>query len=145
MSLTKNVKITRVSAAAAAAQTAVNGSILDMQGFDGVLFLVLTGDVSDTSVLTLKAEQNSVNSGSGMAALSGSATFTAGASTADSKALVLDVFKPSKRYVRAALTRATANAAIDGIVAIQYGAQNKPSAHDASVIASAFLNDPAEA
>lgn len=145
MSLTKNVKITRVSAAAAAGQTAVNSSILDMQGFDGVLFLVLTGDVSDTSVLTLKAEQNAVNSGTGMAALSGSAAFTAGATSADNKILSLDVFKPSKRYLRAALTRATANAAVDGIIAIQYGAQNRPAAHDVSVIASALLNDPAEA
>lgn len=145
MSITKNIKITRVSAAAAAAQTAVNSSIIDMQGFDGVLFLAMTGDVSDTSVLTLKAEQNTANSTSGMAALGGAATFTAGATSADNKVLALDVFKPTERYLRAVLTRGTANAAVDGIIAIQYGAQNKPTAHDVSVIASALLNDPAEA
>jgi hypothetical protein len=71
MSLTKNVKITRVSNAAAAAQTAIESSILDMHGYDGVLFLALLGDVSDGSVLGLAAEQNDANSGSGMAALAG--------------------------------------------------------------------------
>lgn len=144
MSLTKNIKITRVAASASAAQTDVTGSILDMAEFDGVLFIALTGDVTTSSALALKAEQNTANSTSGMAELSGSAAFTASASDADSKALVLDVYKPRERYVRAVLERGSANAVVDGIIAIQYGAMNKPTTHDASVIASALLNDPAE-
>lgn len=144
MSLTKNVKITVVAAAAAAAQTAVEGSILDMAGYDGVLFVALTGDVTDTAVLTLKAQQNTANSTSGMADLVGTAAFTAGASDADNKGLALDVHKPRERYVRAVLTRGTANAAVSGIIAIQYDARRKPTAHDASVIAQALIKDPNE-
>lgn len=145
MSLLKNVKVTRVANAASAATTDVNGSILDMQGFDGVMFIALTGDVTDTSALALKCEQNTANSTSGMAELTGSASFTAGASTADNKALVLDVFKPRERYVRAVLERGTANAVVDGIIAIQYGSMSRPTTQDSSVIVSALLNDPSEA
>lgn len=145
MSLLKNVKITVVAAAAAAAQTAVEGAILDMAGYDGVLFVALTGDVTDTSALTLKAQQSTANSSSGMADLVGTAAFTAGASDADNKALALDVHKPRERYVRAVLTRGTANAAVSGIIAIQYDARSKPTTHDASVIAQALIKDPNEA
>ncbi|HLP66762.1 MAG TPA: hypothetical protein VK181_04510 [Rhizobium sp.] len=144
MSLTKNTKITRIAASAIAAQTDVASSILDMSGFDGVTFIALTGDVTDTSALALKCEENDANSAVGMAELVGSAGFTAGVSTADNKAIVLDVYKPRKRYVRAVLERGLANAVVDGIIAIQYGARNVPTSHDASVIASALLNDPSE-
>jgi hypothetical protein len=145
MSLTKNVKITRVSNAAVAAQTAIESNILDMAGFDGVLFVALLADVSDGSVLGLAAEQNDANSGSGMAALAGAVSFTAGATNADHKMLVLDVYKPRERYLRAKLTRTTADAAVSGILALQYGAKSVPTSHDAAVIASALLNDPAPA
>ncbi|MCV9960739.1 hypothetical protein OIU34_02405 [Pararhizobium sp. BT-229] len=145
MSLLKNTKITVVAAAAAAAQTDLASSFVDMYGFDGVLFVALTGDVSDTSALALKASQNTVNNPSGAAELVGGPTFTAGATNADNKALVLDVYKPRERYVRAVLKRGTANAAVSGILAIQYSGRRMPTEHDASVIASALLNDPNEA
>lgn len=144
MSLLKNCKITRVANAAAAAQTDVNGSILDMAGFEGVMFVALTGDATATSALALKCEQNTVNSASGMAELTGAASFTAGASDADNKALVLDVHKPRERYVRAVLERGTADCVVDGIIAIQYMPRSMPTSQDASVIASALINDPSE-
>lgn len=140
MNLSKDVKISVVAAAATAAQTAVTSSVLDMSGYDGVMFIALTGDVTATSVLTLTAKANSANSASSPTPITQKATdaFTAGASDADSKALVVDVFKPTLRYVFAELTRTTANAVVGGILAIQYQASNKPTSHDASVIASAF-------
>lgn len=145
MSLLKNVKITRVANAAVAAQTDVVGSILDMAGFDGVMFVALYGDVTDTSALQLKAEQNTANSGTGMAALVGGPSFAAGPTNADNGALVLDVYKPREQFVRPVLKRGTANAVVDGILAIQYGAMSKPTVQSASVIASTLLNDPNEA
>jgi len=145
MNLSKRTKVTVVSPAAAAAQTEIDSSIVDMAGYDGVCFLCLTGDVTTACVLTLTAEQNVLNSASGMATLTGSATFTAGATDADSKVLMLDVNQPRERYVRANLTRTVANAVVGGILALQYSAGNEPTTHDASVIASAMLTAPAEA
>ena len=140
MQLTNDVKITVVSPAAAAAQTAIDSSILDMQGYEGVMFIALTGDVDNTSALTLTVKGNSANHLTVPTPITQKATtlFTADATSADSKALVVDLYKPALRYVFANLTRATANAVIGGIIAIQYKAGVKPTTNDASVIASAL-------
>ena len=140
MNLSKDVKITVVSPAAAAATTAIDSSILDMQGYEGVMFIALTGDVTATSDLTLTIKGNTANHLTVPTPITQKATtlFTADATSADSKALVVDLYKPALRYVFANLTRATANAVIGGIIAIQYNSTNKPTTNDASVIASAF-------
>lgn len=140
MNLSKDIKITVVAAAAAAAQTAVTSDVLDMSGYDGVMFVALMGDVTSGSKLTLTAKGNSANSTSSPTPVTQKATteFTAGASDADSKALVVDVFRPTLRYQFCELARTTQNAVVGGIIAIQYGASSKPTTHDASVIASAF-------
>ena len=140
MSLLKNVKVAYVAGAAAAAQTEVLSSVLDMSGYDGVMFIALLGDVTATSVLTLTAKGNTASSTSSPTPVTQKATaaFTAGASDADSTALVVDVYDPAMRYAFASLTRTTANAVVNGIVAIQYTAEYRPTAQDATVIANAF-------
>ena len=140
MQFTNDVKITVVSPAAAAAQTAINSSVLDMQGYEGVMFIALLGDVTATSVLTLTALGNTASSVSSPTPVTQKATtaFTADATSADSKALVVDVYKPALRYMFANLTRTTADAIVGGIIAIQYKAGVKPTTNDASVIASAI-------
>lgn len=140
MNLSTDVKISVVADSAVAAQTAVTSSVLDMQGFDGVMFIALLGDVTATSVLTLTAKGNSASSTSSPTPVTQAATaaFTAGASDADNKALVVDVYAPALRYIFAELTRTTANAVVGGIIAIQYRAGQRPTTHAASVIASAI-------
>lgn len=139
-SMLKNVKVTPVAASAAAAQTEVLTSVLDMQGYDGVMFIALLGDVTATSVLTLTAKGNTASSTSSPTPVTQVATaaFTAGASDADDKALVVDVYDPALRYVFASLTRTVANAVVNGIVAIQYKAEYRPTTQAATVIASAM-------
>lgn len=138
--LSKSCKITVVAAAATAATTAVTSDVLDMQGYDGVMFIALTGDVTASSVLTLTVKGNTANSTSSPTPITQKATaaVTAGATDSDSKALVVDVHKPPLRYAFAVLTRADQNAVVGGIIAIQYCAGLKPTTHDATVIASAF-------
>jgi hypothetical protein len=143
--LLNNCQIDYVLAPVADGQAASATSILDMQGFHGVLFLALTGDVTSGSVLTLAAQQNTINSTSGMATLSGNATFTAGASDADNKILALDVVKPRERYLRAVFTSATQNAVKSGVVAIRYGAEGVPIVPGSSVIDYETITDAAEA
>lgn len=139
MNLLKNCKITVVEATAAAGTSLLTSDVLDMTGFEGVMWIALTGDVTDTSVLTLTAKGNSANSTSSPTPTTqGTATFTANATSADSKVLAVDVYKPTLRYQFCELTRATANAAVGGIIAIQYEANYKPTSQDATVIASTF-------
>jgi hypothetical protein len=138
--LLKSVVVTVVSPAAVAGTTAIDSSVLDMQGFDGVMYIALTGDATSGTVLTLTAKENTANSTSSPTPTSGpSATYTAtGASDADSMALIVDEYRPTKRYSYANLTRTTQNCVIGGIIAIQYQAHSKPTSQAASVIASTF-------
>ena len=139
MNLSKAIKVTVVEAAAAAAQTELVTDVLDMQGYDGVMFIALTGDVTTASVLTLTVKGNSANSVSSPTPVTQKATdaFTADGTSADSKVLMVDVYDPALRYVFASLTR-TADAVIGGIIAIQYTAELRPTTQHASVIASAI-------
>jgi len=146
MSLLNNVKITRVLAAVSDGQAASATDILDMSGFEGVMFIAKVADVTSGSVLTLQVQQDALNGAGSMANLTGAvATYTAGATDADDDLLVVDVYKPEKQYVRAVLTSATQNAVKDGVIAIQYGPVRKvPITQGSTVLASAFVASPAE-
>jgi len=141
MNLLKNCKITVVEAAATAGTSDLTTDVLDMAGFEGVLWIALTGDATSGTVLTLTAKGNSANSTSSPTPITQKATdaFTSGSATdADSKVLAVDVYRPTLRYQFAVLSRATQNCVVGGIIAIQYDASYKPTTQDASVIASAF-------
>ena len=140
MNLSKSIKVTVVEAAAGAAQTELVTDVLDMSGYEGCMFIALTGDVTSGSVLTLTAKGNTANSVSSPTPITQKATdaFTAGATSADSKVIMVDVYKPPLRYIFGSLTRTTQDAIVGGIIAIQYGARTKPTSQHASVIASAF-------
>lgn len=134
----ENQKFAVVKAAQSAAQTAIESDVVDMKGFDDITFVALLGDVSDTCVLTLTLQQGESDDGSDMEDTGISATYTAGASDADDKALAVEGHYPTKRYARAKLTRTTANAAVSGILALQSAPRGHvPIDQDASVISSA--------
>lgn len=138
MNLSKSTKLTRVANSAVAATTDVTSSVLDMSGFDGVMFFAMLGDVTSGSVLQLTVKQNTANSTSSPTptAITGGATtsVTAGASNYDNGVLMVDVFRPQNRYVFAVLSRGTQNAVVDGIIAIQYMASHRPTIQDATTI-----------
>lgn len=141
--LLRDSKVLVVEAAAAAAQTLLTTDVVDMQGFDSVVFIVLLGDVTDTSALALTAYTNDTNDTNSPTELALPVSFTAGASDADNKLLILELHKPRDRYVYATLARGTANAVVNGILAVLTNARERPVAQDAVVIASRFINDPA--
>ncbi len=145
MNLLSNVKMILVSAGAVAAQTEVDSDILDMLGFDGVLFVAILGTVTASSVLTLVAQQYTAATGGSMVTITGAtATHTdAGAGADSSKCLIVDVFRPQQRYVRAAFTRTAANAVLQGILAIQYMAGKKPTVQDVTTILASTQVAPA--
>jgi hypothetical protein len=141
--LLKSAKISVSLGAQADGQATVQGATLDMQGFDGVLFLAKFDDVDDTSVITLKAQEGGQSDMSDAAELTdGNATFTAGAADADDKLLGLDVYRPLKRYIRAESVIGTANATLAAIIAIQYKGRIEPVTQSADLINSLSLISP---
>jgi hypothetical protein len=142
-SLLEQAKYLLSSAAAAAATTDLDGAVIDLAqdgGYDGVLFVAQLGDVTATSVLELQCQGSAAANGSSPSTEATTGTFTAGASDADNKLLVLDVSRPANRYVFSRLKRGTANAVVNSVLAVLYKNKVGPVTQDAVVIKSAFVN-----
>ena len=143
MNLSKAVKVARVLNGVAAGTTEQTGSVIDMQGFEGVQFVALFGALTATQVTSLKVQQGSLADGSDMADLEGS-LHTALADADGNKCLVTDLFRPQKRYVRCVVRRGTANAVIDGALALLYSPRIEPVTADATIKSTKLLVSPNE-
>ena len=143
MNLSKAVKVARVLNGVAAGTTEQTGSVIDMQGFEGVQFVALFGALTATQVTSLKVQQGSLADGSDMADLEGS-LHTALADADGNKCLVTDLYRPQKRYVRCVVKRGTANAVIDGALALLYSPRIEPVTADATIKSTKLLVSPNE-
>lgn len=125
-----------------------DSAIVDTQGFDGVIFAVPITDSVQNGVATMTVEQNTLNSASGMAALSGAVATATSAANDDlnGKLLIVDVYRPRERYVRTNLASATANIAYGETIAILYSGIKFPITQDTAEVAdSTVVTSPAEA
>lgn len=107
MQLTKNAKIEYAYAAISSANnTDVNTTIFDMSGWDGIVFIthIVTG--AATGVATLNVKAHTANSAAGSTITGATATVTNGTTYAG-KNLIVDVYKPLKRYVYGNVTSGT--------------------------------------
>ena len=133
-SLLKDCKISLVKVRQTAATTEILSDTVDMQGYDSVAFIAITGDVDNTSVLTLTVKSNATDTTTGGTTEKAGTATTATATSADTKLIIVDVLRPSLRYVFASLTRTTANAVVEGMLAIQYNAKSMPVTQGSSVL-----------
>lgn len=146
--LAKDLKfIYCLPADAAADDTDADGAVVDTQGFDGCMFVTAIADSVATGVAALNAKQCDTSGGT-YAALSG-ATATATCATNDdlnTKLLVLDVYRPQERYLKANITAATANIAFEATYAILYTGRKMPVEQLAAEVAAlTAVASPAEA
>lgn len=114
--LSSLVKLTKVADHTTAGTTDVESAILDMSGYEGVLFITSYGTAATNNIL--KAQQDDVNSAGGMADLTG----TGVASGSSDEDVWLDVYRPQKRYVRCIAVVDTSST-VESIWALQYGAR----------------------
>lgn len=147
MQLTSNIDIREVFAPVAAANnTDQNTDRIDMQGWDGVVFIVPITDSVQGGVATMTGEENTVDSDTGMTALTGAvATATsAGNDDLNDKLLVLDIYKPRERYVQAAVTSATQNIAFGNGIALLYKGDKLPPSEHTTILDLTRVVSPAE-
>jgi hypothetical protein len=138
--LNENVEVAYVGAAISnASNTDSNSTRLDMQGWDGVLFVTTITDSTATGVATLKVEQNTADSDTGMTLITGASAAVTCAVNDDinGKILIVDVREPRQRYVQAVRTSATANIAFGEVIAIRYGPRLAPAALSSTAAAAA--------
>lgn len=137
MHLHQNVKVTEVLGAVAAGTTVQNGTTLDMSGFEGVMFIASMGAITAGAVTSLIASGGAASNGSDKVAITGASVTIA--DDGDDKAYVLDIFRPLDRYITATVNRATQNAVINSVMAIQYGAKERPIVHDATSVGGSAI------
>jgi hypothetical protein len=142
LSLLKDCAFEYVQIEAVAGTTTLTTTVSDMNGWDGICYLALTGDATNGTVLTLAALGSTANATGGVAAAitGATCTYTAASTTdTDNKLLILDVVRPVKRYIYATLTRGTQNCVCNGILAIKYRGNKAPITQSTShVVASAL-------
>ncbi|TXH11606.1 MAG: hypothetical protein E6R03_14200 [Hyphomicrobiaceae bacterium] len=125
-SLLDNSKIVRHNNGATAGTTTITPSAgIDMQGFNAVTFLVLLGTITSTGVPSIKVQQSDDDGvADAYSDLEGTAYATD--DTSSNKMMAVSVIRPTKRYLRLILTRATANVVLDAILAILTNGQSLP-------------------
>lgn len=143
LSFIENNKVVRCSNAAAAAQTDVEATAVDMSGFQSVTFMVPFGTITAGAVTSIKAQQSDDNgSTDGWSDLEG--TSVSVADDDDNGVALLEISKPSKRYVRCVVDRGTQNAVVDGVFAILSNPLSGPVTQHTTVIGAELHETPAE-
>lgn len=117
-------KVIKVKVASAAGTTAVNSDPVDLQDYDGVVFVTSSGAIVSGGVQSIKVQEGDASDLSDAVDVSGLAITIA--DTQGSQSFMLDYHRVVKRYARAVISRATQNSTFGEIYAICYGAALKP-------------------
>jgi len=136
--LASNTKIAWVLALITSANnTDSNTAILDMTGWDGVVFITAITTATTGAVAALTVEASTTNADTYMAAITGAvATKT---SPSNGTLLVVDVYRPLKRYVQGVITSTTQVATFGVTIAIQYKGLKSPVTADATIAAQTVV------
>jgi hypothetical protein len=134
MNLIKNVKIIQIKDPQTAATSAVESDAVDTSGYEGVLFV---GSIAVANAGNY-AEAQQGDTTSPATALAGTKVVTA----ANHNSFALDVYKPTKRYLRCVVTR-TASSATGALYAILYNGAKMPTTQGAGIDAELHVS-PAE-
>lgn len=142
MQLSKQSKLSQAITVTngAAGATDVAGAVIDMLGWEGVLFIVQFGAIVANAATSIKAQHGDAANLSDAADLAGTAQTVA--DNDDEKTFYIDIVKPTKRYLRLFVARATQNATVSA-VALQYRPRKAPSTHQATVIVGESHVSPA--
>jgi hypothetical protein len=101
--------------------------------------------VTDAAVVTLKIYQDSDSAMGTVKELSGASAAIAATSSDSEQRLIVDVIRPSKRYLRPTIVTADQNVEIDDAICILYNPDVIPVTQPATVDASTLVVSPAEA
>ena len=148
--LLKNVAVKQILGYYAAGTTKRTSDIVDMAGYDGVMFVASLGTIIEAGTLDVFVEQDTANATTYMTRLATTTvlTLTAAHATLTKSCIIVDVYRPKERYLQCNITPAAQNAVILGIVAILYKSHKAPVAQVATalnaVIKSTTLTEPAE-
>jgi hypothetical protein len=148
MNLSKQVKVQQLEGYTAATTNKITSDIIDMEGFEGVMFIIELGAITAAGgTIDAYVEGDSANATTYMERLAGSDdhTVTEGDYAEAYSCIVIDVYRPIDRYLQCVVDPATQTVVICGITAIQYGPRVLPVTNDdTSVLKCDTLISPAD-
>ncbi len=119
----EDLRVIKVKAASDAGTTEVNSDVVDLQDYQGVLFVVTAGAITSGGAQSAKVEHGDNSELSDAADVTGLSITIA--DDDDNQSFVFDYRKTTKRYCRLTLLRATQNSAFGEVYAICYGGHVK--------------------
>lgn len=139
-------RIERVMNAVAAGTSDQTSSAVDMQlggAFHEVTFIALFGTLTASQVTSIKVQQSDDDAATdAYSDIEGTAS--SALADADSNKMLAVTVRPSKRYVKCIIDRGTANAVIDGMIAIKKHADEIPVTQPSTIISWETHDYPAE-
>lgn len=138
---TETHRVSRVSNAEVAGLTPINTKTVDMANFSSATWVVLFGTISAGGVQGIKVQGGEQSDGSDAADLEG--TLVSVTDAQSNFAAVVEVTRPRQRYLRAVVTRATANSVVDGVLCLMGVPADRATVDDSvSVAASKVVPSP---
>lgn len=105
-----------------------NGATVDTLGFAGVIFAVKLAAVATGGTNAIKLQHGDASNASDMADIKGSKVTVA--DDDDNQLFLLQVEKPTKRYVRVVMDKDATNACAESVVHMLHGPDYKPQVND---------------
>ncbi len=133
----------RVLNATATGTSEISSSGADCLKGNGVMFLIAYGAVTADQASPITVQVSSDNSNWDDVTDADSTQPTPILAAADNKIQLVEVWNPSKRYVRVQIARATGEQVIDGVFACVFALEKAPpSLHTTNAVAPYVLNSP---
>jgi hypothetical protein len=104
------------------------GNTIDTAGYESIVFIVYLGTLTAGAVTTIKLQYGNASNASDMADIPNSSISVPQATGGNVGWWSVELHRPTKRYVRVAVVRATANAVINGADVIMGRAAVQPAA-----------------
>ncbi len=123
-------------------------TIVDMEGFDEVTFVIAFQTVTNASEVTLQVAQAAINNTSNMVVSTGKLAKVTSDGTIialSNKQLALAVTKPKERYLELQVVIGEQTAVIDHITAILSKPRKRPTVQGATVVDSTIHQSPGAA
>lgn len=112
--------------------------ILDMSGFEGIRAVASIG--ASTQPVTLQIWGSDTTTAASMAQLAMNSTGVTAATTVQNIGLVVDIYRPGKRFVSATLN-STAAGNIVSVTVDRYGAHICPTTHSTAEFVAEFIGN----
>jgi hypothetical protein len=129
-------RIERVMNAVAAGTSNQTSSAVDMQsngGFDEVTFVAMFGTLTASQVTKIKVQQSD-DDGASDAYDDVAGSLSVALADADSNKMLATTVRPRKRYVKCVVVRGTANAVIDGVLALLSRQDKAPVTQPSTIV-----------